>query len=200
VSEEAQHVSEGEDGRYCPYAACPVPNQIANDEADSEEYVRQEKVLFFVVYCFSECCAAQKNNCVTHSGAAYEKSQNPAKDKHDEEQRLHPGIGDVHHAITFLYAGIKTFFSMLLKILGAADFFSAIALVMLHFDFISSRIALVFAAYLLLKAFAFMKDLASIADIIAAAYFVLLVFGIGHAFITAVLAVYLAQKAVVSFL
>ncbi len=89
---------------------------------------------------------------------------------------------------------------MIIKVLGAADFLTGMVLIALHFDVIGKRIALIFAAYLLLKAFAFVKDFASIFDIAAAIYIVLLMFGIGHVFFTVIFVIYLVQKGIVSFL
>lgn len=89
---------------------------------------------------------------------------------------------------------------MILKVLGIMDFLSALALIALHFDFIGWRIALIFAALLALKAFAFIEDIASIVDLLVVVYFILLIFGIGHVVITAIFVIYLLQKAFASFL
>ncbi|MBI2664690.1 hypothetical protein HYX10_05125 [Candidatus Woesearchaeota archaeon] len=89
---------------------------------------------------------------------------------------------------------------VVLWVLGALDLLAAAGMLLLHFDLIGARLGIGFAVYLAGKALAFPKDFASFGDFITALYILAMaVFGL-HTLFVYVLAVWLLQKSVLSFL
>jgi hypothetical protein len=87
---------------------------------------------------------------------------------------------------------------MLVKLMGIMDLLSAVAVIMLHYDFfITWRIGLIFAAYLILKGWLFRSDIASLLDLLCGIYLFIMLLGF-TTFLSWVVAVYLFQKAVFS--
>ncbi len=81
--------------------------------------------------------------------------------------------------------------------LGFLDFLSLIAMVLLVNGAIPWRVGMIFAAYLLIKGFAFKGDFASVVDMTIGVYIILIpVFSVK--FFTIIFAIYLGQKAFVS--
>jgi len=86
----------------------------------------------------------------------------------------------------------------MLKILGFLDLITAVIVVFVQLGFLGPAVLKFFAVYLLIKGLLFIKSLSSVLDIACAAYLLLMIFGLK--FILAYfVAVYLFQKAVVSF-
>ncbi len=83
----------------------------------------------------------------------------------------------------------------LLKIMPIIDILATMAMILLHYGALPSRIVFPFAMYLIAKGIAF-RDVASIIDLIAGAYILgIMVFGF-HTFLVYVFAAYLLQKAI----
>lgn len=83
------------------------------------------------------------------------------------------------------------------KLLGILDIIAAIVMILLHYSVGTWRLTLLFAVYLLLKAFAFRGNVHSILDGAIGIYMILLLFGF-HSFLTFVAAIYIFQKAIFS--
>ena len=88
---------------------------------------------------------------------------------------------------------------VIVKIMGAMDFLSAIALILLHYNVIHFQLGIIFACYLIFKGIIFMGDFASIVDLLCGVYMVLMLFHI-HFFMTWVFFVWEMQKVVFSWL
>ncbi len=89
---------------------------------------------------------------------------------------------------------------MILYTLAILDILSAIILVLVHYRLAGNTIALLTVLYLAVKAVMFMKDIASFIDLAAAIYITLLLIGLNPMFLTFIFAIYLLQKAAISFL
>jgi len=101
--------------------------------------------------------------------------------------------------ITFIYFLQTSVFMVLVKIMGFADLLSAFIILLLHFDVVGWRLAIIVAAYLFTKAYAFRGDFASILDGITGLYVLLLMFGL-HTFLAYIFVIYLLQKGIMSSL
>ena len=88
---------------------------------------------------------------------------------------------------------------MLGKLLGAFDFITGIAMLLLQYDVLPSKFFITFAFYLLLKAIIFFGDLLSILDGIVGLYILLMIF-VRSEPVTWIFAVYLMLKSLVSIL
>ncbi|MBN2454606.1 hypothetical protein JXB11_03605 [Candidatus Woesearchaeota archaeon] len=86
----------------------------------------------------------------------------------------------------------------LMLILAFADFFAAVALLLLQYDFFPAKLALGAVAFLLLKGFLFFGDVASKADLIIGAYLLISILLDFHIFLHYVFAIYFVQKAILS--
>lgn len=86
---------------------------------------------------------------------------------------------------------------MVVKLLGAADLLSAVAVVLLHYDLIGWRIGLIFVAYLIIKGWLFREDLNSVMDMLCGIYMFVMLFGF-TTIVSWVIAIYLFQKSVFS--
>ena len=84
---------------------------------------------------------------------------------------------------------------MSVKLLGLADFLSAIVVILLHYDVIGWRIGLLFAAYLMIKGWLFREDINSLLDMLCGAYMFVMLFGF-TTIVTWIIVVYLFQKSV----
>jgi len=87
---------------------------------------------------------------------------------------------------------------MITKIMGIMDFATAIIILFYQYGSVSFRLFLSFAIYLLLKAFLFRGDFASFLDACIAIYMIFMLF-LPLSLISWLSAIYLIQKAVVSF-
>ena len=86
----------------------------------------------------------------------------------------------------------------LLWIMPILDLLATASMLLIHFEFISGRLVLPFALYLITKGIAF-RDVASILDMIIGVYMIgIIVFGF-HTFLVYIFAIYLIQKAVFGF-
>ena len=84
---------------------------------------------------------------------------------------------------------------MVVKLMGVMDLMSAVAVIMLHYDFLMTwRIGLIFVAYLLIKGWVFREDINSMMDILCGAYVLVMLFGFATV-VSWVVAAYLFQKA-----
>ena len=87
---------------------------------------------------------------------------------------------------------------LLFKIFGFFDLLTIIFMFLLNFDAVPWRIAIMFAAYLIVKGLIFKGDFASMIDIIIGIYiFFIPLFG--WKLLTMIFAIYLGQKAIASF-
>ena len=87
---------------------------------------------------------------------------------------------------------------MVVKLLGIADLFAAVAVILLHYGiFIGWRVGLVFAAYLVIKGWLFRQDINSVMDILCGIYLFVMLFGF-TTIVSWIVAIYLFQKAVFS--
>ncbi|MFH1771075.1 MAG: hypothetical protein ABH828_05990 [archaeon] len=87
---------------------------------------------------------------------------------------------------------------LLFKIFGFFDLIAILMMILLQYDAVRWRIAIIFAAYLIIKGIIFKGDFASMMDIVIGTYIILIPI-IGWKFFTIIFAIYLGQKAVVSF-
>ena len=87
----------------------------------------------------------------------------------------------------------------ILKLMGVLDLVAVIVLVLLHYHIGTWRITLLFAIYLLIKAFMFRGNIQSYIDGGIGIYMIFLIFGL-HSILTFVAAIYLLQKAVFSLM
>ncbi|MBT5023395.1 hypothetical protein HOK51_10905 [Candidatus Woesearchaeota archaeon] len=84
------------------------------------------------------------------------------------------------------------------KILGFGDLLSALAIVLLHYDFlITWRIGLLFCAYLIIKGYLFLPDVNSVLDILCGVYMFIMLFGITTP-LTWIVVIYVGQKSLFS--
>jgi len=87
---------------------------------------------------------------------------------------------------------------LLFKIFGFLDFVAIIMMVLLSYSLVPWRIALIFAAYLIVKGLTFKGDFASTMDIIVGIYIVLIPI-FSWKLLTIIFTIYMGQKAIVSF-
>jgi len=88
---------------------------------------------------------------------------------------------------------------ILFKIFGFFDFLALIVMILLVNSLVSWRIGMMFAAYLILKGFIFKGDFASTIDLVVGVYIALIpVFS--WKLLTIIFAIYLGQKAFISWL
>lgn len=83
---------------------------------------------------------------------------------------------------------------MLAKLLGFGDLLATIVVLLVHYDFLGWRWALCFAAYLIIKGWAFRESIMSVADILCGIYLFIMMFGL-TTIVSWVVAIYLFQKA-----
>ena len=87
---------------------------------------------------------------------------------------------------------------LIYKIFGFADLLTVVIMFLLNSSLIPWRFALIFASYLIIKGLIFKGDFASMMDIIVGVYIILIpVFS--WKILTIILAIYMIQKAVISF-
>lgn len=87
---------------------------------------------------------------------------------------------------------------LLFKILGFLDILTIIAMFLLSYEILAWRTAIIFAAYLILKGFTFKGDFNSFIDMSIGVYIIIMpIFSIK--FLTIIFAIYLGQKAIISF-
>ena len=87
---------------------------------------------------------------------------------------------------------------MITKLLGILDILSALSFTLLKFN-VGKSIAWFFVIYVVIKAFIFIKDFASLVDLIAVIFFILAIFNIFPA-ISWVFVFWLTQKGFFSLL
>jgi hypothetical protein len=85
----------------------------------------------------------------------------------------------------------------MIKFFGIADLLTAIIIVLLQFSIVSWNIAFIFAAYVIVKGLIFRDSIASYLDIGCGIYMIMMFFGL-KIFLAYIVALYLAQKGVVS--
>lgn len=87
---------------------------------------------------------------------------------------------------------------LLFKIFGFFDLVTILMMILLQYGGVPWRLAMIFAAYLIIKGIIFKGDFASMIDIVIGVYIIIMpVFS--WKFLTIVFAIYLGQKAVISF-
>lgn len=89
--------------------------------------------------------------------------------------------------------------NLMFWVFGGMDLLTAGAILLGQHGMVGARLMVVFAAYLCSKAFLFKGDLASLLDLLSGIYILFLIFGL-NTFIAYLIAAYLAQKGVLSFL
>ncbi|MAG52744.1 MAG: hypothetical protein CMH62_02160 [Nanoarchaeota archaeon] len=82
---------------------------------------------------------------------------------------------------------------MVVKLFGAMDLIAAVFFVLAQWS-IRLNVAIIIAAYLIIKSVIFLGDLASFIDLIAGVYLLLVVFDV-HSMLSLVFAIWLFQKA-----
>ena len=87
----------------------------------------------------------------------------------------------------------------LLAFMAILDFVSALSLMLIQHSFFPARFAYVCVIYLVFKGFLFFGDIASKIDLIIGLYLLCSAFFGFHNFMNYILAIYLVQKAVLSF-
>jgi uncharacterized membrane protein HdeD (DUF308 family) len=87
---------------------------------------------------------------------------------------------------------------MVVKLLGMFDLLSGIVLILLRFNLIK-WVGLFFAAYLILKAILFIRDITSFIDIIAGIFIILAVLGIFN-ILSWIFVIWLLQKGIFSLM
>lgn len=87
---------------------------------------------------------------------------------------------------------------LLFKIFGFFDLITILMMILLQYSGLPWRVAIIFAAYLIIKGIIFKGDFASMMDIIIGIYIIIMPI-FSWKFLTIVLAIYLGQKAVISF-
>lgn len=86
---------------------------------------------------------------------------------------------------------------MILKFMGFSDLITALILILIPFDLVSWKIALVASLYLLFKAYLFKGDFASIIDGVSGIYLFLTFLGF-TTILTPIFGIYLIQKSAFS--
>jgi len=86
---------------------------------------------------------------------------------------------------------------MVVKLLGAADLFCVVTIILLQFDLLGWKWAFLVFAYLVIKGWLFRSAASSLIDIMCGVYVLLMMFGL-TTWIAYIVALYLFQKAVFS--
>ncbi|MFH1181882.1 MAG: hypothetical protein V1702_02900 [Candidatus Woesearchaeota archaeon] len=87
----------------------------------------------------------------------------------------------------------------LLVFMAILDLVAALSLMLIQYSFFPARFAYVCVVYLVFKGFLFFSDVASKIDLIIGLYLLCsAIFGF-HSFVNYIMAIYLVQKAVLSF-
>jgi hypothetical protein len=86
----------------------------------------------------------------------------------------------------------------LLLFMAMLDFLTVAALILLQYDVLPTRLAIITSGYLLFKGFSFFGDIASMIDLVIGLYVLAVILFGFHTFLTYIFIIYVLQKAILS--